>query len=419
MWAVTNFYQPEEWEDLDYSLGFLMDNYEIIVPGGCLKRPNEGRFDHEGLFQELVERMWAVRPNSTAKVYYYIPSFYAAWCNEATDKLVARPDLWLRDSTGSPFIRGPSHLKERNRPMYDFRLPEARELFVNAALDPVKRAGGRVEGIYLDGLRRSELTKGHRFPFCGEDGESNCIFSEMEEEEFQEGRGKAVELLRQKLHSLNSEYSLIGNGISNHDLNSPRAVMKGNPSLDFYLDKVDGFCMEHVMAFEDVADESPYINIDYLKNLIRIRNILVAKGKSLLVKLWPGPVSRNDRLVGNNLIFVPNKSFPHPEPQTNQEVQQSMKDLLDFPLAVYMCAFHGPNITFSYSYFYHLRQMVPCRQDYVSCHFPQDFHQLLDKIPGESIGEATWEGNTCTRMFENFGVSVNIEDETSATWLQN
>ena len=60
--------------------------------------------------------------------------------------------------------------------------------------------------------------------------------------------------------------------------------MKGNPSLDFYLDIVDGFCMEHVMAFEGVADESPYINIDYLKNLIRIRNILVAKGKSLLVK---------------------------------------------------------------------------------------------------------------------------------------
>ena len=37
-----------------------------------------------------------------------------------------------------------------------------------------------------------------------------------------------------------------------------------------------------------------------------------------------------------------------------------MKDLLNFPLAVYLCAFADDNVYLSYSMWYNIRQSVPC-----------------------------------------------------------
>ena len=53
----------------------------------------------------------------------------------------------------------------------------------------------------------------------------------------------AVEELKTKL---GSENLVIGNGLQNYDFNAGN----GNPTYDMFVDAVDGFCMEHVMAFE-------------------------------------------------------------------------------------------------------------------------------------------------------------------------
>ena len=42
---------------------------------------------------------------------------------------------------------------------------------------------------------------------------------------------------------------MIGNGLMNYDFNAGN----GNPSYDLFIDKLDGFCMEHLMAFEVTA----------------------------------------------------------------------------------------------------------------------------------------------------------------------
>ena len=117
---------------------------------------------------------------------------------------------------------------------------------------------------------------------------------------------------------------MIGNGLVNYDFNAGN----GNPDYDFYVDKLDGFCMEHVMAFEDVntnAEEPPFIKISSLENLIQLRNLLVEKEKYLLVRSYPGPVGLPiDNIDGIPTPHLP-PHYPYPQPQTNIEVQQSMK----------------------------------------------------------------------------------------------
>ena len=71
--------------------------------------------------------------------------------------------------------------------------------------------------------------------------------------------------------------------------------------------QVDGFCMEHVMAFEDLiwnAKSAPFHSVKNLKNLIHLRNELVKQNKYVLSKyvmviLWI-----------SYLIFPKQKEFP-------------------------------------------------------------------------------------------------------------
>ena len=84
---------------------------------------------------------------------------------------------------------------------------------------------------------------------------------------------------------------MIGNGLQNYDfLNGD-----GNPSFDLFVDKLDGFCMEHMMAFEGTnnhAEAAPFIKVEALENLIQLRERLVEAGKYLLVRAYPGPLGR-------------------------------------------------------------------------------------------------------------------------------
>ena len=48
--------------------------------------------------------------------------------------------------------------------------------------------------------------------------------------------------------------------------------------------------------------------------------------------------------------------------------------------------------------------------------FPDNFTQFLNMNPGPPLEEPQWEGRHCSRRFEHFKISVNLEDENSATW---
>ena len=113
--------------------------------------------------------------------------------------------------------------------------------------------------------------------------------------------------------------------------------------------QVDGFCMEHVMAFEDLiwnAKSAPFHSVKNLKNLIHLRNELVKQNKYVLSKyvmvtLWisyniflnkrnfPGPLGGKPWLkIGSiNGPQLP-PSHPYPQPTTNLEMQQAYKVII-------------------------------------------------------------------------------------------
>ena len=243
---------------------------------------------------------------------------------------------------------------------------------------------------------------------CGEDGRSCCEFSSQDEEEFTQGLVSAVGILHTKLHNLNPDYILIGNGLQNYEFNAG----DGNPRFDLFVDVLDGFSMEHMMAFEGVtrsATDFPFIRLDSLRNSMQLRNKLIQLKKYLLVRSFPGPVGQpQSNIEGFSTPSLP-PHYPHQEPTNTDEARQAMRDLYKFPLAVFLCSFAGERMFYSYSYWYNIDQNVACP----TCQFPESFPEYLGLDPGSPLTQPSWEGDLCTRQFQHLEVSVNIRDETA------
>ena len=83
--------------------------------------------------------MHSLRPESQTKILYYW-AFTAVRCYQSVQRcavtaglpqgpqhrLLERPEMWLRDSTGSPVMAGPFNI-----PQWDFRTEEARQMWVD------------------------------------------------------------------------------------------------------------------------------------------------------------------------------------------------------------------------------------------------------------------------------------------------
>ena len=188
--------------------------------------------------------------------------------------------------------------------------------------------------MFIDGTHHVKLAN-CAFNTCGDNGDSCCRYTEEREQAFNAHMVQAIQELREELSPTDI---VIGNGLQNYDF----IHGDGNPTYDMFVDALDGFCMEHVMAFEGVnsnAEEQPFINIEALLNSIELRNLLVSEGKYLLARSYPGPVGQSiDNIEGYSCPSLP-AHYPYKEPATNREMQQAMRDLYKFPLAVYLCAF--------------------------------------------------------------------------------
>ena len=91
----------------------------------------------------------------------------------------------------------------------------------------------------------------------------------------------------------------------------------------------------------------------------------------------PGPVGKP--FVNFNNMRIPSTPvhYHYPQPTTNLEAQQAMKDLYKFPLSVYLCSFAdiAGKVMYTYSYFWSIDQSVPCPDD--KCQFPDNFEEYL------------------------------------------
>ena len=69
-WADVYLRGSQGFSDLDYKLGFLMDNYDVISLEKCLDNPDND-WRTEAVFVDLVSRMRTLRPESEAKILFY------------------------------------------------------------------------------------------------------------------------------------------------------------------------------------------------------------------------------------------------------------------------------------------------------------------------------------------------------------
>ena len=69
-WADVYLRGAQGFTDLDYKLGFLMDNYDVISLEKCLDNPDND-WRTEAVFVDLVSKMRTLRPDSEAKIIFY------------------------------------------------------------------------------------------------------------------------------------------------------------------------------------------------------------------------------------------------------------------------------------------------------------------------------------------------------------
>ena len=91
-------------------------------------------FCQEEYFVNLTARARELRPESDCRILHYFATDGQGFqCYQAQEDLLAQPHLILRDSNGDTVLHGNAKV-----PFYDFRLAEARELYVNGRSDQSK-----------------------------------------------------------------------------------------------------------------------------------------------------------------------------------------------------------------------------------------------------------------------------------------
>lgn len=99
-WADV-YLRKDGFHDLEYKLGFLMDNYDIISLEKCLYEDSNDQRT-EDYFVNLTSQMRSLRPASESKILFYWHLTQIVSCYEATEAMLSRPDLWLYDDDGYP-----------------------------------------------------------------------------------------------------------------------------------------------------------------------------------------------------------------------------------------------------------------------------------------------------------------------------
>ena len=82
----------------------------------------------------LTSKMRALRPDAEVKILnYWAVMFTQIHCYEAANDLLANPNLWLKDDFGYPV-----YSDKRGNAYYDFRMEEARNLWIKGKKDQSK-----------------------------------------------------------------------------------------------------------------------------------------------------------------------------------------------------------------------------------------------------------------------------------------
>ena len=185
---------------------------------------------------------------------------------------------------------------------------------------------------------------------------------------------------------------------------------------------VDGLCIEHFGSFEQVTTAEGRSNPDWFLTWINVTNRVMdgdyGDDKSIFIKAWPGPVGSPIDAYGPTW---PSAYEGYPRPSTYAELQVVSKELITFPLAIYLCGIYREGTYFSYAWWYGwYHGYIPCPDDLDSCTAPVDWYEEFTNKLGEPLGDRIMKDTyKCSRSFENANVYVDLRDITSAniTWF--
>jgi len=403
-------------------LSFLANNNRVVSLEKCL-RGSDGNGRTEHYFYNLYNGIKDRNAETTVLFYWNIPTHFAD-CYTHFEMVQLEPeDAYLYDDEGN----GPLFDGSEVRNVWDLRKPEVRawnvQYLENVLMsNPIERTddNGMVDGLFLDGL----YAWLNNFEYVNADGEhTRGTFSQQTIVEYNEA---VVEFLKEIKAAMPNAF-VLGNGMFNYWFNEPSSgfMLNADGHTSHAIPYIDGICLEHYGAFEEVDATTGLVNPDILKKWVQWSTDIVVNdkfgaGKSIFVKAFPGPVNA----LGNSVTQTEWKETEQtlavfgPNPRDTDEAQQCAAENLDFVLAAYLCGVHNERVYLSYSWWYRYDQgALPGSSSHTNYAAPEGWYPQLHSDLGAALGPAVFSGDDgyfCERAFESASVSVDLSDPTSA-----
>jgi len=402
-------------------LSFLANNYRVVSLEKCL-RDWGGNGETEKFFYNLYNGI--KDRNADTKVLYYwnLPAHFADCYNIARYGLTLPEDPYLYDDNGN----GPLWSGTDVRFAWDLRKPEVREWnvdYLEAVImgNPVERTddGGQIDGLFLDGL----CAWPSNYAYENANGEKiRGTFSQQSVVEYNQAIIEYLKLLKQRL----PDAYILGNGMFNYWFNEPDSgyMLNADGYCSHAIPYIDGICLEHFGAFEEVDSTTGLINPAIFKEWVNWSTDIVVNdkygpGKSIFVKAFPGPVTNLNGISATQTAWTETAEVLEAyacgeNPTTTDEASQCAADNLDFLLAAYLCGVHNERVYLSYTWWYRHDQGPLPGKHYAA---PEEYYpQLLNRL-GAALGPAQFSDANeyfCQRDFEFASLSVDLSDPSSA-----
>merc|ERR550539_2253719 len=147
--------------------------------------------------------------------------------------------------------------------------------------------------------------------------------------------------------------------------------------------------VEHFGSYEmlDNGNNYPntYMNVAKVQQLIEITKNLLndpVNPTDIHVKAWIGP--ETTPILSTGPSWMPGYTSPNGLvfPATKAEIAVAAQELLDYPLAIYLCSLYDANVYFSYAWRWAIADgYVPCANDIYDCSSPAEwFPEFTNKL---------------------------------------
>jgi len=391
----------------------------------CL-RGTDGNGETEKFFYNLYNGIKDRNADTTVLFYWNLPTHFADCYSHFGMELPADPYLYDDDGNG-PLWEGSDV-----RFAWDLRKPEVREWnidYLEAVMlsNPIERTddGGFIDGVFLDGLY-AWLSNFEYYTDTATGEHARGTFSQETVVEYNEAIVEYLKALKQRM----PDVYIMGNGMFNYWFNEPSSgyMLNADGHTSHAIPYIDGICLEHYGAFEEVDATTGLVNPAILKKWVQWSTDIVVDdkygaGKSIFVKAFPGPVNA----LGNSVTQTEWKETEQtmaafgPNPTNIDEARICAANNLDFVLAAYLCGVHNERVYLSYSWWYRYDQgALPGSSSHTNYAAPEGWYPQLQSNLGAALGPATFDDDYfCQRDFEHASVSVDLSDPTSAVivWI--